>query len=122
MTVTENGYGKRTSMDEYLVKSEDGSTRPQSRGGKGRRDIRTSDRNGRVVAIRSVQEDDSLMFISSGGMIVRIAANSISKIGRNTMGVRLVNLKDNDLVITAARVLESGDEDEGEGENGNENE
>lgn len=117
MTVTENGYGKRTSMDEYLVRSEDGSTRPQSRGGKGRRDIQTSDRNGRVVAIRSVQEDDSLMFISSGGMIVRIAANSISKIGRNTKGVRLVNLKDNDLVISAARVLESGDENEDESQN-----
>jgi len=111
MTVTENGYGKRTSMEEYLVKSEDGSTRPQSRGGKGRRDIRTEQRNGNVVSIRSVQKDDSLMFISSGGMIVRIPANSISRIGRNTMGVRLVNLKDGDRVISAARVLESGDEE-----------
>ncbi|HBZ96222.1 MAG TPA: DNA gyrase subunit A [Phycisphaerales bacterium] len=114
LTVTENGYGKRTSMSEYLVRSEDGSTRPQSRGGKGRRDIRTDQRNGRVVSIRAVHEEDSLMFISSGGMIVRIPANSISRIGRNTKGVRLVNLKDGDQVISAARVFESADETEGD--------
>tara|TARA_Y100000589_G_scaffold86226_1_gene80212 strand:- start:1288 stop:3903 length:2616 start_codon:yes stop_codon:yes gene_type:complete len=112
LTVTENGYGKRTSMSEYLVRSEDGTTRPQSRGGKGRRDIRADERNGRVVSIRAVHEDDSLMFISSGGMIVRIPANSISRIGRNTKGVRLVNLKDGDRVISAARVFESADDTE----------
>ena len=110
LTVTEHGYGKRTSMEEYLVRSEDGSTRPQSRGGKGRRDIRTDKRNGRVVSIRAVHDEDSLMFISSGGMIVRIPAGSISRIGRNTKGVRLVNLKDGDRVISAARVFESADE------------
>ncbi|MCH2148170.1 MAG: DNA gyrase subunit A [Phycisphaerales bacterium] len=112
MTVTENGYGKRTSMSEYLVHSEDGSTRPQSRGGKGRRDIRTEGRNGSVVAIRRVTDDDGLMFISASGMLVRIPAATISRIGRNTMGVRLVNVKDGDRVMTAARVFESTDGDE----------
>ena len=112
MTVTENGYGKRTSMSEYLVQSEDGSTRPQSRGGKGRRDIRTEGRNGSVVAIRRVTDEDGLMFISASGMLVRIPAATISRIGRNTMGVRLVNVKDGDRVMTAARVFESTDGDE----------
>ncbi len=112
MTVTENGYGKRTPMADYLVHSEDGSTRPQSRGGKGRRDIRTEGRNGAVVAIRSVTDEDGLMFISASGMLVRIPAETISRIGRNTMGVRLVNVKDGDRVMTAARVFEAADADE----------
>ena len=65
-----------------------------------------------MVSIRSVKAEDSLMFISSGGMIVRIPGDSISRIGRNTMGVRLVNLKDDDRVISAALVLESNEEGE----------
>jgi DNA gyrase subunit A len=111
LTVTEHGYGKRTSLLEYLVHSEDGSTRAQSRGGKGRRDIRTTARNGRVVAIRCVTETDSLMMISAGGMIVRMGAETISRIGRNTQGVRVVNLKEGDRLIAAARVVESKDEE-----------
>ena len=99
-------------MNEYLVHSVDGTTRSQSRGGKGRRDIRTGSRNGDVVAIRSVTDEDSIMFISAGGMLVRIPADTISRIGRNTMGVRLVNVKDGDRVMTAARVFESNDEEE----------
>ncbi|HRQ74825.1 MAG TPA: DNA gyrase subunit A [Phycisphaerales bacterium] len=116
LTVTENGYGKRTSLSEYLVQMEDGSTRAQSRGGKGRRDIRTTARNGRVVAIKCIEETDSLMFISAGGMIVRVAADSISRIGRNTQGVRLVNLKSDDRLIAAARVMESASDNDDEAE------
>ncbi len=104
LTMTENGYGKRTPMIDYLVHSEDGSTRPQSRGGKGRRDIKTGDRNGRVAGIRAVRDSDSLMFITANGMLVRISASDISTIGRNTKGVRVVNLKDGDRLIAAARV------------------
>jgi DNA gyrase subunit A len=107
LTVTENGYGKRTSLREYLVHADDGSTRAQSRGGKGRIDIRTTPRNGGVVTVRSVRDGDGLMFISAGGMIVRIPASSISQIGRATQGVRVVNLKDGDKLIAAARVAES---------------
>jgi DNA gyrase subunit A len=110
LTVTENGYGKRTPMMEYLVQSEDGSTRAQSRGGKGRRDIQTTSRNGAAVAIRCVKDGDSVMFISSGGMIVRTAAADIRQIGRNTQGVRVVNLKDGDRLIAAAKVAESDDD------------
>ena len=104
MTMTENGYGKRTPMLEYLVHSEDGSTRAQSRGGKGRRDIKTGERNGLVADIRSVRDSDSLMFITANGMLVRISANDIRTIGRNTKGVRVVNLRDGDRLIAAAKV------------------
>ena len=115
LTVTENGYGKRTPMVEYLVKSEDGSTRAQSRGGKGRRDIRTEGRNGMVVTIRNVHDSDGMMLASESGMLVRIAADSISRIGRNTQGVRLVNLKEGDHVMAAAKIA---DEPEADAESG----
>ena len=104
LTMTENGYGKRTAMNDYLVQSADGSTRSQSRGGKGRRDIKTDTRNGHVADIRAVRENDSLMFITANGMLVRISAGDISVIGRNTKGVRVVNLKDGDRLIAAAKV------------------
>jgi len=104
MTMTENGFGKRTPMLDYLVHSEDGSTRAQSRGGKGRRDIKTGERNGLVADIRSVRDSDSLMFITANGMLVRISASDIRTIGRNTKGVRVVNLKDGDRLIAAAKI------------------
>jgi DNA gyrase subunit A len=107
LTICANGYGKRTALEEYLVRSEDGSTRPQGRGGKGRIDIRTSDRNGPVVAVRCVRDGDSVMFISEGGMMVRTAAAEISRIGRNTQGVRVVNLKDGDRLVGVASIAES---------------
>ena len=116
LTVSENGYGKRTSLGEYLVQQEDGTTRPQSRGGKGRIDIKTTDRNGPVVAVRCVREGDSVMFISQGGMLVRVAAKSISRIGRNTQGVRLVNLKEGDRLIAAARIADSESDANGQTE------
>jgi len=106
LTVTRNGYGKRTAMAEYLVHSEDGSTRPQSRGGKGRRDIRTEGRNGPIVTIRNVHDADGIVLASESGMLVRIAAGSVSRIGRNTQGVRLVNLKSDDHVIAAAKIAD----------------
>lgn len=114
LTVTEFGYGKRTAMAEYLVQSEDGSTRVQSRGGKGRRDIRVSERNGRSVAILAVREEDSVLLVTEWAMMVRIAAASISRIGRNTQGVRVTNLKEGDRLIAVAKVVESdNDVDEG---------
>ncbi len=118
LTVTQHGYGKRTSLDEYLVQSEsdDGSVtyRIQSRGGKGRIDIRTSERNGRVVTIRSVKDGEGLVFITRNGLLVRIAANSISRIGRATQGVRVVNLKDGDeLIGVAVAPVEEDEEPDG---------
>jgi DNA gyrase subunit A len=114
LTVTANGYGKRTTLSEYLVKSEDGTTRPQSRGGKGRIDIKTTDRNGQVVAVRCLKETDSVMFITAGGLLTRVPARSISQIGRNTQGVRLVKLNEGDRVIAAARIADGSSEEAGE--------
>ncbi len=107
LTVTELGYGKRTDTIEYLVRSDDGSTRPQSRGGKGRRDIATSTRNGKVVGLLRVTDDDSLMLITCGGMIVRINAATIRRTGRGTQGVRLINLSEDDQLTAVARVADS---------------
>ncbi|MHC4101186.1 MAG: DNA gyrase C-terminal beta-propeller domain-containing protein, partial [Planctomycetota bacterium] len=107
-------YGKRTPLADYLVQSDDGSTRTQSRGGKGRIDIRTTTRNGPAVAVCCVADSDSLMFVSEKGMIVRMPAGSISQIGRNTQGVRVVNLKPGDRLMAAARVVESDEDGEGD--------
>ena len=101
-TCTANGYGKRTAMNEYLVHQEDGVTRAQSRGGKGRIDIRTDERNGAVVAVHATSETDDLMFVSKGGMIVRIRASEVRLVGRNTLGVRVVKLQDDDALVGAA--------------------
>lgn len=105
LTVTANGYGKRTPPEEYLVRSEDGSTRPQSRGGKGRRDISTGGRNGHVVALLAVEPDNDLVLISSGGMIVRINAGTIRQTGRAAKGVRVINLVQDDTLAAVARVM-----------------
>jgi DNA gyrase subunit A len=104
LTVTAHGYGKRTALDEYLVRSEDGSVRPQSRGGKGRIDIRTSERNGPVVAVRCVREGDGLLLASQAGMVVRIPVDSISQLGRATQGVRLVRVREGDRVMAVATI------------------
>ncbi len=101
-TCTENGYGKRTPMVDYLVHQDDGLTRAQSRGGKGRIDIKTDTRNGRVVAVHSTLDSDDLMFVSRGGMIVRIRASDVRPVGRNTLGVRVVKLQEGDALVGAA--------------------
>jgi len=106
LTVTSNGYGKRTPLAEYLVRSEDGSTRAQSRGGKGRRDIVTNQRNGHVVALLAVKPEDDLMLISTGGMIVRIKSESIRQTGRAAQGVRVINLAAGDILSGVARIAE----------------
>ena len=116
LTVTVNGYGKRTALSEYLVQHEDGTSHAQGRGGKGRRDIQTDARNGEVVAIRCLEEGDSVMMISAGGILVRIPGDGISRIGRNTKGVRVVNLGADDRLIAAARIADTdGDTDEDAG-------
>ena len=102
LTVTSNGFGKRTAFGEYLVQSEDGSTRAQSRGGKGRIDIQTTDKNGFVVAVLPIAAGDSVVVVSSSGMLVRTPAAEIREIGRNTQGVRVVRLKDGDAVVGVA--------------------
>ena len=102
MAITENGYGKRTSFDEY---------RTQSRGGKGIISIQTTERNGKVVSAHAVTEDHKLMLISEGGQMICIGASDLRVIGRNTQGVRLFNLKEGDKLVSAA-VLEPEEEAE----------
>ncbi|HII71153.1 TPA: DNA gyrase subunit A, partial [Candidatus Woesearchaeota archaeon] len=96
LTVTENGYGKRTAVPEYrLIK----------RGGVGVKNIICSERNGKVVAIRSVSDDDELMLISQTGIIIRTPAKQISVIGRVTQGVRIMKLDDGDRLVDAAKLV-----------------
>ncbi|MFN0131508.1 MAG: DNA gyrase subunit A [Phycisphaerales bacterium] len=104
LTVTEQGYGKRTPVDEYRVQSEDGSVRSQSRGGKGRVDIKVTDKNGRSVAALAVRPGDDIVVITKGGQLVRTASDSIRECGRGAQGVRVVSLHDGDAVIAAAPV------------------
>ncbi|MEX0776082.1 MAG: DNA gyrase subunit A [Phycisphaeraceae bacterium] len=106
LTMTQNGFGKRTPLAEYLVRSEDGATRVQSRGGKGRHDISTSDRNGQAVTILAIRAEDDIVLITTGGMIVRINASTVRQTGRNTQGVRVINLVNGDRLAGAARVAE----------------
>ncbi len=96
-TATENGYGKRTLLDEYPV---------QKRGGKGVITIKTSRRNGRVVAILLVEEEDELMLMTDSGKLIRIPVSGISVISRNTQGVKLMNLEEGERVTGAARIAE----------------
>jgi len=119
LTVTTNGYGKRTPLDEYLVHMEGGETRVQGRGGKGRRDIIVNKRNGKVVGMVAVQPTDDLMLISVGGKIVRIRCESVRQTGRGTQGVRVINLSEGDTFAAVARIAEEDMADEAveDGEN-----
>jgi DNA gyrase subunit A len=99
--VTENGYGKRTSIDEYPV---------QKRGGKGVISIKTTERNGRVVSILLVEEDNDLMLMTNSGKIIRMPIKGISVISRNTQGVRLMGMDADESVVGAARLAEKEEE------------
>jgi DNA gyrase subunit A len=101
LTVAENGYGKRTELDEYRV---------QSRGGVGIINIQTSDRNGRVVGVAYVHEGDELMLITQQGKILRMVTDSIRAIGRATQGVRLIEIEEGDRVVSVARLAEKDEE------------
>ncbi|OEU68671.1 MAG: DNA gyrase subunit A [Desulfobacterales bacterium S5133MH16] len=99
-TATENGYGKRTSIDEYPL---------QRRGGKGVITIKTSERNGQVVAILLVDDDDDLMLMADTGKLIRMSVSQISVISRNTQGVRLIGLLPDEKVAGVARLAEKED-------------
>uniref|UniRef100_C6E7Q9 DNA gyrase subunit A n=1 Tax=Geobacter sp. (strain M21) TaxID=443144 RepID=C6E7Q9_GEOSM len=104
-TVTENGYGKRTEISEY---------RSQSRGGKGVITIKTTERNGNVVDIKQVNDDNDLMLITDQGKILRVPVAGFSIIGRNTQGVRLMVKEENERVVAVARLAEKEEQDEPE--------
>jgi DNA gyrase subunit A len=111
LTVTENGYGKRTEEAEYRI---------QGRGGKGIIDIKTTERNGKVVSVAQAKDTDEVMLVTNGGMLIRIKVHDISVIGRNTQGVRLISLESaGEKVSSISKLPESGEEN-GDGGNGEE--
>jgi DNA gyrase subunit A len=107
LAVSENGFGKRTEMDEYRL------TR---RGGKGIITMKTTEKTGRVIGVRMVIDDDQIMLVTSGGKVIRLRVNEIRVIGRNTQGVRLIDLEGSERVASVARLAEREDEGEGRDE------
>lgn len=104
LTATENGYGKRTDIDEY---------RQTGRGGQGVISIQVTERNGAVIGAKQVIDEDDIMLISNGGVLVRTAVKDISVIGRNTQGVRLINLDDGEKLVSLEKVDEYVEEADG---------
>ena len=104
--VSEKGMGKRTDMDEFT---------PQNRGGKGVKCYKITEKTGNVVGVKAVNEDDEIMIINTEGIIIRMKCEGISVLGRITSGVKLINLKDKDVVASIAKVRK-GDEDDSEEE------
>ena len=101
LSVTSKGYGKRTAMEEYRL---------QGRGGSGTINMRTTARNGRVVAATEVAEEHQILLITAQGKIIRMDASGISRIGRATQGVRLIQLEAGDEVVSAIRTAEREEE------------
>jgi len=104
-TVTENGFGKRTDLGEYRL---------QSRGGKGVITIKTTERNGCVVDIKQVTDENDLMLITDNGKILRIPVAGFSVIGRNTQGVRLMVTEENERIVAVAKLAEKDESDDAE--------
>ena len=107
LTVTERGYGKRTPLDEYRV---------QSRGGVGIISIQTSSRNGQVTGVACVEHDDELMLVTEQGKILRMVTRDIRPIGRATQGVRLIEIDEQDRVVSVARLIEKNVDPDGDRE------
>jgi DNA gyrase subunit A len=134
LTACENGYGKRTTFGYSTLAEDDADTdngnaeeetsgtaryRTQRRGGMGLRDIKTTARNGKVIGIARVQDDDEVLMMTARGKIQRTSASEISVIGRNTSGVRIMGLSDGDTLAAIVRVpKEDADDAAGEGEDG----
>jgi DNA gyrase subunit A len=93
--VSENGYGKRSKIDDYRV---------TNRGGKGVKTINVTDKTGELIAMKSVSDENDLMIITHNGITIRLAVSSISVLGRATQGVRVINLKGDDRIASVARV------------------
>ena len=101
LSITENGYGKKTNISEYRL---------TNRGGVGVINIQTTPRNGKVVGVITVDDEDDIMFISKNGIAIRMTTEGISTIGRNTQGLRLMRLKGDDCVVSAAKIASEKEE------------
>jgi len=103
LTITEKGFGKRTPVSAYRL---------QSRGGIGVTNIKTTEKNGKVAGISYVFADDQVLLITEQGMIIRTKVADIRSIGRNTQGVRVINIDDDDLVVAAVKLVDADDPDD----------
>jgi DNA gyrase subunit A len=97
LTATENGFGKRTAIEEYRI---------QSRGGKGVITLKVTEKTGAIVGVAQVSDGDDVMLVTDSGKIIRMAVDEIRVIGRNTQGVRLIGLQENERVASLARLAE----------------
>jgi DNA gyrase subunit A len=102
LAIAEKGYGKRTRLENYRV---------QGRGGKGLITMNCTDRTGRMVAIKGVFNGEDLMIITENGIMIRTSVEEISTMGRNTQGVRVINLKDGDSIADVTRVVIDDEEE-----------
>ncbi|MFD3258933.1 DNA gyrase subunit A [Paenibacillus lentus] len=109
LIVTTRGYGKRTPVSEYRI---------QSRGGKGIKTINVTEKNGPVVGLKVVKDEEDLMIITSSGTLIRTSMEGISTMGRNTQGVKLINIREDDAVATVCRSDKSEDPEHEDAENG----
>ncbi|WP_456421200.1 DNA gyrase subunit A [Lutibacter sp.] len=111
LVVSENGYGKRSSLEDYRI---------TNRGGKGVKTINVTEKTGNLVAIKSVTNEDDLMIINKSGITIRMAVADLRVMGRATQGVKLINIKDNDSIAAVAKVLHEDEEEIVDTENGTE--
>ena len=103
LSVTERGFGKRTAVEEY---------RAQGRGGKGIINLKTTDKNGKVVSVMRVQEDSDILVMTANGKLIRVSSTDIRAVGRATQGVRLINLDEEDKVTAATLIASEGKTEE----------
>ncbi|MGG2017276.1 DNA gyrase subunit A [Bacillus sp. S10(2024)] len=111
LIVTKNGYGKRTPVEEYRL---------QSRGGKGLKTCNITDKNGKLIAVKSVNGEEDIMLITAAGVLIRMPVDQISQMGRNTQGVRLIRLEGEQEVATVAKTQKEDEEDIQEDQEGSE--
>ena len=103
LVLSENGYGKRTDLDEYRI---------TNRGGKGVKTINVTEKTGKLISIQAVTDDNDLMIINRSGLTIRTAVSQIRLAGRATQGVRIINLREGDAIASVMAVPAAGDEDE----------
>ena len=111
LTVTENGYGKRTNLPEYLRTGPDGEKIPQSRGGKGLKNYNITPKTGRIAGCRVVGDKDDVMLIENGGVIIRIPASSINVYKRDVQGVIVMRIDEGNKVVSIERVEQEESEE-----------
>lgn len=103
LVVSENGYGKRSLIDDYRV---------TNRGGKGVKTINITEKTGKLVAIKNVTDEDDLMIINKSGIAIRMAVSDLRVMGRATQGVRLIKVREDDAIAAVAKAMKDEDEDE----------